>query len=519
MEEMLSHHTSSSATRRIARNTLMLYFRQILVMAVSLYTVRVVLNTLGAQDYGIYSVVAGVVVMFSFVGGAMATASQRYFSFALGQHDAGQLKRYFSMLFTIYCLLALALVVLMETAGRWFVEEKLVIPMERRTAALWIYQTAVFSMVCTLLTAPFIASIIAHEDMGVYAAVSVMEAALKLCASILLPVCTGDKLVLYSFLMSGVSFAIAAMYRTVCVKKYPECRLSMFWEKSLFKELLGYIGWNLFGAASGVLKNQMVNILLNQFFSPVVNAARGIAFQVNGAVNSFAQNFTTAVRPQIIKSYARGERDKMLQLVFRSCKSTFLLMYIFTLPLILEMPYILRLWLKNVPEYTVLFTKLSLIDVLMDTISYPLMAAAQATGKIQLYQAVVGGVLLLNAPITYMVLKWGGAPHSVFIVSIGITILAFAARLLILKQLIAFSLWSFLGHVVLPVLSSVAIAAIVPYLTREFMTEGLLRLCVTTAVSVASVGTSSYLIALSRSERAAIGQAIHSKLGRKEKRT
>ncbi len=501
----------NNTTKRIAKNTLMLYFRQILIMIVSLYTVRVVLNTLGAEDYGIYNVVAGVVTMFSFLSSSMATASQRYFSFALGQNDSESLKKYFSMSFTIYCLIAFVILILAETVGLWFVTQKLVIPVERQKAAFWIYQASIFSMICTILTAPFMASIIAHEDMNIYAYVSIIEVVLKLGIVFLLPLFAIDKLIFYGSLMASVVFINTAIYRTICVKKYVECKFSFFWEKSLFKELVSYTGWNMFGSAVGVFKNQIVNIILNQFFNPVVNAARGIAAQVNSAVNSFAQNFSTAVRPQIIKNYASGEKEKMLQLMFRSCKATFLLMFVFALPLIIEMPYVLKLWLKNVPEYAVLFTILALIDALIDTISYPLMATAQATGKIKLYQAVVGSVLLLNAPIAFVVLKFGAPPYSVFIVSISVTSLAFIVRLCILKKLINFSFWKFIWNVFIPVFCCAGLAFIIPYFVRNMLDSSFIRLCVTVIVSVICVALSGYFVALSKNERQWIVEIIKSK--------
>jgi len=506
---------SASNTKRIAKNTLMLYFRQILIMGVSLYTVRVVLNVLGAEDYGIYNVVAGVVTMFSFLSNSMATASQRYFSFALGQNDSENLKKYFSMSFTIYCLIALVVLILAETVGLWFVTQKLVIPVERQNAAFWIYQASIFSMICKILTSPFMASIIAHEDMNIYAYVSIIEVLLNLFIVFLLPLFAVDKLIFYGFLMAGVVFINTAIYRTICVKKYVECKFSFFWEKSLFKELVSYTGWNMFGSAVGVFKNQIVNIILNQFFNPVVNAARGIAAQVNSAVNSFAQNFSTAVRPQIIKNYASGEKEKMLQLMYRSCKATFLLMFVFALPLILEMPYVLKLWLKNVPEYAVLFTILALIDALIDTISYPIMAAAQATGKIKLYQAVVGGVLLLNAPIAFVVLKLRAPAFSVFIVSISVTSLAFIVRLCILKKLINFSFLNFIWKVFIPIICCAGLAFIVPYFVRNMMNSSFIRLCITVVVSVICVALSGYFVALSKNEKQWIVEIVKSKLGKK----
>lgn len=506
--------SEQTSTKRIAKNTLMLYFRQILIMIVSLYTVRVVLNTLGVEDYGIYNVVAGVVTMFSFLSSSMATASQRYFSFALGKNDSEQLKKYFSMSFTIYCLIALIVLVLAETVGLWFVVNKLVVPLDRKDAAFWIYQSSVFSMIFTILTAPFMASIIAHEDMNIYAYVSIIEVVLKLGIVFLLPLFAIDKLIFYGLLMAAVVFINTAIYRTICIKKYSECKFSFFWEKDLFKELISYTGWNMFGAAVGVFKYQVVNIILNQFFNPIVNTARGIAQQVNSAVNRFAQNFSTAVRPQIIKTYATGEKERMLQLMFRSCKATFLLMYVFALPLILEMPYVLKIWLKNVPEYAIVFTSLALIDALIDTISYPIMAAAQATGKIKLYQSVVGGVLLLNAPITYVVLKLGANPYSVFIVSIVITFVAFIVRLCILKRLIDFSFWKYIYNVFLPVVCCAGVALVIPYFVKGLMRDNFLRLCVTVIVSVICVGLSGYFVALSKKEKKWIVGIVKSKLER-----
>lgn len=491
----------TTSTKRIARNTLMLYLRQLLIMMVGLYTVRVVLNALGAQDYGIYNVVAGVVTMFSFLSGSLATASQRYFSFALGQNDESQLKRYFSMSFTIYCLVALMVVAIAETAGLWLVENKLVIPGERRQAVFWIYQASVLSTVCTMMTAPFMAAIIAHEDMDIYAYVSVAEVGLKLGVVLLLPLFQADKLIAYGLLMAGSVFANTAVYRCVCARKYSECKFSFSLDRKLFCELLGYTGWNLFGASVGVFKNQLVNVILNQFFSPVVNAARGIACQVNAAVNSFSQGFSTAVRPQIIKSYAGGNREGMLDLVYRSCKATFFLMYVFTLPLSLEMPYVLGLWLGGVPENAVPFTRLALLDALIDSVSYPLMAAAQATGKIALYQSVVGGVLLLNAPASYLALRLGAPACGVFVVAIACTVAASVVRLLILRPLVGFSLASFARKVVVPVSIASAMALTVPALFARWMEQGFFRLCGTTMLSILCLGAGGFLVALTKDER------------------
>ena len=506
----------SSNTKRIAKNTLMLYFRQILIMLVSLYTVRVVLNTLGAEDYGIYNVVAGVVTMFSFLSGGMAAASQRYFSFDLGKGNFEQLKKTFSMSLTIYFMLAVIIVFLAETLGLWFVCNKLILPTERLFAAKIIYQTSILSFVLTMLTTPFMACIIAHEDMNIYAYVSIIEACLKLGIVFLLPLFSADKLIFYGILMTLVTFINTGVYRTVCHKKYSECKWKFYWNKPFFKELVSYTGWNMFGSAVGVFKNQIINILLNQFFNPVVIAARGVAAQVNSAVNSFSQGFSTAVRPQIIKSYAAKKYDKMQSLLFKSCKGTFLLMYLFTLPLCLEIDYVLKLWLTEPPKFVVLFTQLALIDALIDSISYPIMTAAQATGKIKVYQSVVGGILLLNLPISYIVLKIGFPPYSVFIVAISITFIAFFVRAFILKSLMTFSIRKFLFNVAIPLLVSSIVAFIIPYFITKILNASFIRLICTVAICVLCSILSFAFIAFTKNERLWAIKILKSKMGRKQ---
>ena len=501
-----------SDTRRIAKNTLMLYFRQILIMAVSLYTVRVVLNVLGAEDYGIYNVVAGVVTMFGFLSGAMATASQRYFSFDLGKGNTEHLKTTFSVTFQIYLLLALVIVLLAETAGLWFVNSKLVIPAERMTAANCIYQAAIVSFLLTLITTPYMASIIAHENMNVYAYVSIVEVALKLGIVFLLKVLAFDKLIVYGVLLAAVALINTSIYRFYCRKHYAECKVKFVKDTALFKEIVSYSGWNLFGAAVGVVKNQIINILLNLHFGAVVNAARGIASQVNGAVVSFSQNFSTALRPQIIKTYAAGQKSETMSLVFRGCKFTFYLMYLFALPLCLEMKAILNLWLKNPPEYAVTFTQLALIDAVVDSISYPLMTLAQATGKIKLYQGVVGSILLCNLPVSYIALKLGAPAYAVMLVAICITFTAFLVRLVIIKHLAQFSIKDFALKAALPCVVVAMISAIAPALFSLHFTENFLRLCLTTLISLCCTAICVLFVGMNRAERVAVIATVKNRL-------
>lgn len=503
-----------SNTKRVAKNTLMLYFRQILIMLVSLYTVRVVLNVLGAEDYGIYNVVAGVVTMFSFLSGAMATASQRYFSFDLGKGDNEHLKTTFSVTFQIYILLAGVVIILAETIGLWFVNHKLVIPVERMSAANWIFQAAIVSFLLTLITTPYMASIIAHENMNVYAYVSIIEAGLKLGIVFLLKILSYDKLILYGLLLATVALINTSIYRLYCHKHYEECKFHFVKDGALFKEIVSYSGWNLFGASVGVVKNQIINILLNMFFGPVVNAARGIASQVNGAVVSFSQNFSTALRPQIIKTYAADKKDESMNLVYQGCKLTFFLMYFFSLPLILEMEIILKIWLKNPPEFAILFTQLALIDAVIDAISYPLMALAQATGKIKLYQGVVGGILLCNLPVSFVVLHFGAPAFIVMVIAICITCIAFVVRVFIVKHLVGFSLFEFLRRSLIPCILVAILSFIFPALIRIFLTESFLRLCLTILLSILSTGCFILLLGINKSERQKLYIFIKQKIHR-----
>ena len=503
-----------SSTSRIAKNTLFLYFRQILIMLVSLYTVRAVLATLGAEDYGIYNVVAGVVVMFGFLSGAMATASQRFLSFELGRGDTEMLKKTFSVTMCIYLFLILIIIALAETVGLWFVKRKLVIPVGRMPAAMWVYQFSAANFAVTLMTAPYLAAIIAHENMSVYAYASIVEAALKLAVVFLLRMISYDKLALYGMLLLFVGLVNTSIYRFYCRLHYEECSFRFVWNGAMFREIFGYMGWNLFGSAVGVFNNQVLNIILNQFFGPLVNAARAVSTQINSAVNSFSANFSTATRPQIIKDYAADRIDGSHRLVFRACKMTFFLMFVFTLPLVLEMPYVLGLWLRDVPGNTVAFARLTLMDALVTSVSYPIMTLAQATGRIALYQGVVGGLLLCNLPVAYLLLRLGFPPYSVMVGQVAISVLATVVRLVITNWLSRFSLRRFAVKVALPLALVVALSALLPTLIVWRSRESFLRFFVTVISSVAGSSLLFLFVGLDKGERGAVVAGVLKRIRR-----
>jgi len=498
----------SENTKRIAKNTLMLYFRMLLIMGVSLYTVRIVLNTLGVVDYGIYNVVGGVVTMFSFLSGTMASASQRFFAFELGRKNHEKLKKTFSMTMTIYTMIAVVILLLAETVGLWFLNTQMTIPLVRMEAANWIYQFSIFSFMMTMFTIPYDAAIIAHERMNVYAWVSIVEVLLKLFIVYLLVIFSFDKLKLYGILIFGVTTLVTLIYRTYCKRKFEECKFSFYWDTKLFKEIAFYSGWNLFGALAGVFNNNGINIILNIFFGPIVNTARGIAYQVNSSINQFVQNFMIATRPQITKYYASGEKEQMMRLVFQSSKFSFLLLFVLTMPVLLETNYIFTIWLKIVPENVVLFTRLIIISTLIDSLSYSLQTAAQATGKIKIYQSVVGGVMLLNLPFAYLLLKLGYAPQIVFYLAILNSVLTLFLRLFMLNKMVDLSISSFIIQVIIPSLLVTIVAYIPPFLIYQRTAESFLGfLSVALTGFITSIIT-LYLLGLSKKERSFAKQSI-----------
>lgn len=479
---------------------------------------RIVLQALGAEDYGIYNVVAGTVTMFGFLSNSMAAASQRFFSFEIGQGNSENLQKIFSLIFLIYVILAIFVFIAAETAGLWFLKNKLVIPENRAKAAFWIYQFTICSFIITILTTPYMAAIIAHENMKIYAYAGIAEAALKFAVAISLKFLPFDKLIIYGFLLMLTTSAITAVYRFFCAGRYPECSLKFVWDKQKLKEIISYSSWNLFGSSVGIVNKQILNILLNIFFNPVVNAARSIAIQVNNAVNSFAGNFTTAMRPQIIKQYSAGKYNDANRLVLYGCKFTFFLMFIFSMPLILEMDYVLKIWLSNPPELAAIFTRLALCDAVIASVSYQIMTLAQATGKIKLYQGVVGGILLLNFPISYIVLKLGAAAYSVMIVTIITECVANVVRLLIVKRLTPFSLRKFFTKVLLPILATACASCIIPTIIHFAMPEGFLRFCIVVLVAVLITALCIITIGLSRNERKKVLRMIKSKFFAREKK-
>ena len=403
-------------------------------MLVSLYTVRVVLNVLGEEDYGIYNVVAGVVTMFSFLTSTMASASQRYLAVDLTNGDLTKQQQTFGLILWTYILLIVATVILAESIAVWFLNAKMTIPEDRLYAANWVLQAAILMFVANICATPYLSAVIAHEKMNVYAYVSIFDAALKLAIVFILNVISFDKLILYAVLLLASTVLTTSCYILYCRRTFPECKAKLFYDKQQMVEMTSFAWWNMIGSVANLLRSHGINVLLNLFFNPAINAARAVAYQINNAITSFSNNFYTAVRPQIIKNYAAGENEKMNNLIMTSSRFAFFLIFILSLPIYLNIDSVLKLWLDTPPEYASLFAKLVLINALLEVFSMPLVTGLQATGNIKTYQIVVSGIYLLNIPTSYILLKYDYPPETTMYVNIILVFCALIPRMTICRK-------------------------------------------------------------------------------------
>lgn len=473
-------------------------------MAISLFTSRVILNTLGVEDYGIYNVVGGVVAMFGFINGSMSSATQRYITFALGKDDKNRLQKVFSTTLQIHTLIAGIIVLLGETIGLWFLYNIIQIPADRMDAAFWILQCSIMSTVIMIISVPYNADIIAHEKISAFAYISILEVILKLAIVYMLVVFPFDKLILFAFFMLAVQLLICFCYSIYCNRHFEETKYKHVCDKDLFKEMIEFAGWSMFGNLSAILYGQGLNILLNVFFGPVVNAARAVALQVQNAIQGFVGNFQMAINPQITKTYARGDMSDMHKLMFRSARFSFFLLFFLSLPVLFETNFILTIWLKTVPENTVTFLRIIICTSLIYSLANPLIIANQATGKVKKYQAVCGTILLLILPISYVCLLLGCPAYTVFIVHFIIESVTQVARMIMLRPLIGIRLRDYFQHIYAKVLLVVAVSVFLPSLAYFNMEDNILRFLSVGTLCVISVSASAYILGLSSNERALV---------------
>ena len=513
----MSNQTSDN-NKRIAKNTLLLYVRMLFTMAVSLFTSRVILNTLGVEDYGIYNVVGGIVTMFSVLSGSLSSSISRFITFELGKGNIERLKTIFSTGVNIQLGMSVLIIIIAEAVGIWFLNAKMNIPADRMVAANWVFQCAILTFVLNLLSVPYNAAIIAHEKMSAFAYISVVEVSLKLIIVYMLMISPFDRLETYAVLLLLVGAVIRFIYGYYCKRHFEECTYHFVFDKPVLKEMTGFAGWNFLGNGAYMLNTQGVNILMNLYFGVAVNAARGIATQVDAALKQFVNNFTTAVNPQITKSYAQGDLDYMHKLVCRSAKFSAFLMMFFAVPIILETNTILTIWLKTVPDYAVIFLQWIIISSFMDTVlANSLVTSMFATGKIKRYQIIVTTVGCLVFPLSWIAFKLGFEPQVGYILYFFIYTILLFVRLYLLKDMVKLPVMMYIREVLYKLAPVIVVGFAIPGILILTMDAGWLRLILVCLLSVLVTAASEYFIGLSNKEKDFVAEKIKLVIGKIKK--
>ncbi len=508
---------NNSSNKNIAKNTAFLYVRMFVIMVVTFYTSRVILQVLGASDYGIYNVVGGVVTMMSFLNGALGSSSSRFLTYALGKGDRTEINSTFSASLNLHLGVALLVLIVGETIGLWFLYEKMIIPEDRMNAAFWVYQFSIITTMVNFSQVPYNATLIAHENMSIYAYVGLYEAFSKLAIVYLITISPIDNLIIYALLLMLNTIGIQMFYRYYTAKHYDECHFRLIKDRKLYKTLLNYSGWELFGGVAVVTQGQGVNILLNMFFGPVVNAARAIAVQIQSAVMMFVHNFLTAVRPQVVKSMADNDTERMYSLTFYAAKFAYLLMLALVLPLCFEINYVLNIWLgDNVPENTNIFAVIVLITYLMETFHLASLMAYHAVGRINIGNTVGGTLMISSLPISYLLLKMGLPAYSTFLAIFAVNFIQMFFTWWLLHHYVYYSYKTLLLKVYYPTIIITLFVSIIPVLLINMMEEGLLRFLLILFLSEIVLLILSYYIGLTNSERIKLRTLAISKIKRKK---
>lgn len=503
---------NNTNNKRIAKNTLLMYVRMFITMCVGLYTSRIVLATLGFQDFGLYNVVGGVIAMFSFINGAMTNTISRFLTYHLGNDDTEKLKEQFSVSFFIQLCIAGIVVVLSECVGLWLLHYKMTIPQDRMVACEWVFHLSVISTFFLIVNVPYNALVIAHEKLSIFAYISIMDVFLKLLIIVSITYIPYDNLITYAALLCAVQILNIAAYRYYCICYFPESKICHCWNKQLIREMISFAGWSTFGNLFYLLYTQGVNIILNMFCGPIVNAARGITIQVESVVKQFASNVQISINPQIIKSYANNDINRMFTLICASSRYCFYLLFLMIVPVVWQIPYILHLWLGDYPEHTILFIRLTLVNVLLDTLINPMFTANIATGKVKIYHVVNSVVSVLFVPITYFTLKVTTIPESVFVCIIAMNLIGICTRFYIMKKQIGMGLRYYLTNVVMQILPVIFLSFVLIspiYLTVEKSLYGFVLSIITAPLCVA---LSVYLVGLNGSEKNLIIYQIRKKM-------
>ena len=500
---------TTGSEKRIARNTIYLYIRTFVMMIVSLYTSRVTLQVLGEEDFGIYNLVAGFVVLFGFLNYAMERATLRFLLVEKGGGTPESMNKVFNVAISSHIMIAGIVLVLAETIGLWYVNAQMEISPERLTAANWIFQFSIISLIFVVLQIPYSAAILAYERMDFYAIISIVDAFIKLAFTMLLPYLNGDRLVEYGFMIMAVSILNFICYYLYCHNKFPNLRFNKSFNKQLFKSMLQFSGWNVFGSFAYVVKGQGVNVLLNAFFGVAVNAANGIAMQVSSAIQTFASNLIIAFKPQLTQSYAKGDYERAEQLMFSMSKISYVLMSIIAIPIMIEMDYVLNIWLKgNIPGHTATFTILTIIAIMIGVFNTPVTQMIHASGQMKKYQLATSIVICSILPISWIFLKLGYGATSVFIITILIVLINQVVCLQVLHSIFKFSISKYIKEVIVPcILVTTASLFITPYISKV-LTPSIWRFIIVTLINLLIVGVLFYL-SMNSSEKQIIKSYIH----------
>lgn len=510
---------SEGDNRRIVKNTLYLYLRTGITMLVALYTSRVVLNALGIEDFGIWSVLGGVISVFGFINQSLGATVFRYLTHAIGSGDNEHINKTYSCSIIIHIGLAILIFLLCETAGQWLLTDKLVIPENKRAISETVFHIAVATSTVSLLTVPFSSVIIAHERMHVFAWLSIADTVFKLIIAGVVYWVPSRKLIWYALMMLAVTLLMLLFHYLYVHARFKDIKFVRVKEKQLYKSLLSFSGWSMFGNIAAAGYTQGLTILLNIFFGPAVNAARSISFQIEQAVRTFVLNFQSAINPQIIKSHAQGETGRMHLLMLRSSKFSLFLLFLFALPIMLETEKILYLWLGQIQTETVTFVRIMFCVIALETMSNSIMTGVTATGDIKRYQTVVSTILLTIVPVSYLALKRGAPAEAVFIVYLAIEIIAVAARLIIARELLKLNIGNYLRYVVLGPFPAIAAGSVPPVIIHCIMPDSYARFATVILCGAATSLAAIYLAGLNTSERTAVNNAIKKRLIRRTKHT
>lgn len=504
--------TYQGSSRRIVKNTVFLYMRMIILLVISLYTSRLVLKELGITDYGIYNVIGGLITIFSFINNSMAQASQRFITYEVGKGRVENLRNIFSTCVFIHFILAGIILILGETVGLWYVCNIAVIPLDRYVAALWVYQCSIVVSCATVITVPYNAVIIAHEKMSAFAYITIIEGILKLVIVWLLFIVPSDKLIAYGIMMASLSLLMRVVYGVYSNRNFTETKLLWHIDRNYLKNMGGYAGWSMWGSLAAAGYTQGLNMVLNYFFSPAVNAARGIAVTVQAVIKNFAGNFQVAVNPQITKSYAAGDMDFLYKLIYRASVLSYSLFFIFALPVFLEIDTLLELWLFKVPEYTSVFIRILLLISIVEILASSLNVSMQATGDIKRFEITISIILLLIVPFAYLILKLFPEPANAFWVFFVQVVIAQIARLILVKTKIGLSIRKYLRYVIIPVAFASAAAIVLPVVVHFIMPQNITRLLSVGFVGVIVSPVCFFVFALGHDEKRMVLSEVKKRL-------